>query len=405
MTEYTPGGLYRDPDGWLRPKIQQQPSPSTTGQSGPNGAGVVQPNNQIIPPGTAMATNGPVVQPLPYLIETLAIHEPLIVASPPQTLTTGILADFAVSLAFGVGALRSHADRGFSTAGPLCVRFVTEAAVVGAVNHRIAVIAASKGITWPLTQPTLDVRGADVWSLKADEFVAELVSESVQVVVFDFMLSIPARATIMNKWHDIFHLVATCACSGIVPILRLPLDEDHALMPSREDIKFPVPEALARQFLFVTRRTDYEIGTGVHRLLMVSDCPLNAGAFYLLNVCEGSDRSQWSLTYDFATQSLSAAAQGNPESNGKGAAQPSNSSTAGPTAGWPSAKQKLWNALGKYPDGETETVLRKEAGVSPAAAKRFLAELEHEGLVVKCEIKKPAGRYKERAYPAFKRAA
>ena len=162
--------------------------------------------------------------------------------------------------------------------------------------------------------------------------------------------------------------------------------------PELENIAWAGFQEFARQWILVGRRERYEPGTGEHRLWL--NCGGSAGhsSLWALNVSEGAydgkTERQWEVELMPAAE-----AREDADSRKIAAANKKHAEKLDRD------KVALINAAAKFPNGETENILRDRAGLSGQRSKVALARALESGEIVPCEITKtnrtkPYGAYK-----------
>ncbi len=154
----------------------------------------------------------------------------------------------------------------------------------------------------------------------------------------------------------------------------------------------------AAQWLLLNRRTPYEPGSGHHELWFSTGGRLGHSGLWGLNIDEGEYHPdavrRWDvqvLSADEARQATRAAAEAGREKD----------KDARRDAQLQEAKRKIVEAMLKFPEGETKSLIRDTAGLKTTVFAPAFAELLQDRTVVPCEVHKSS---RQSPYPAFKLA-
>ena len=136
-----------------------------------------------------------------------------------------------------------------------------------------------------------------------------------------------------------------------------------------------------RQWILVNRRERFEPGSGVHRLWLNAGGSANHSGLWAVDIDQGQfpDR-RWDVTVMTGTDARSAAEDLTAQRKAKQKEKTDERH-----------KRELYEAMTKFPDGETAHVLRGVAGLSGSSFGVAIRFLLAEGRAEKCEIKKCNG--------------
>jgi replicative DNA helicase len=335
---------------------------------------------------------------LDWLAKPMLVRgQPGIIGGPMKVLKTSVAVDLAVAL---------------STATPFLGAFpVSE-------RHNVALLSGESGepvlqdtarrictarmrclsdcsIRWGFRLPQLS-RASDLSALGD-----ALTEHAIEVLIVDpLYLCLLAGDTEGRSASNMFdigplllavaQMAAECGCTPILlHHFRKTLADAHA--PAElPDLAYSGVAEFARQWLLLSRREQYEPGSGSHKLWLSVGGSAGHSGLYAVDVSEGATGDDFSgRTWRVDVRPATQARQD--EKQRREAEQKA------------SKVQKVLAVVSRYPDGETMRFLAEVTGMRFATFADIVADLEKVGRVERCEINKPWGKG-TRTVPAIRPA-
>lgn len=338
-----------------------------------------------------------------WLVDHLILAgQPLIVAGAKKTLKTSLLIDLALSLATSKPFLGT-----FPVAASRRVGLMTGESGLETIRETIVRIASAKGVN----AGTVDglVVTEDLPTLGDAEHAAAL-TEWLTRHQLDMLIVDPAYMCLASSdagaAGNLFiigprlrELTTICRQSGVTMALchhtkRNGVDQGRPA--ELEDIAWAGFQEFARQWLLLARRDQYQPGTGSHRLWLSAGGSAGHGGQWGLDIEEGTRGPGESRFWQVEIRDVGAVERSDATSRERKKNVAAIQRQAGRLV---VHRERLLEALGQFPEGETQHVLKQLAGLNSAAAKATLDDLVKAGSVVTCEIiktgrKKPFAGYR-----------
>ena len=333
---------------------------------------------------------------LKYLIEhTLVAGQPCIVAGGKKCLKTSLILDMGIALAKGgffLGKLKVSrpcrtaimtGESGIATIQETCRRICT------AAGYNLGDI---EGLIFSEDLPQFG-------SVAHEDALRRFIEEDeIEVIVIDpAYLCLPgADAGNLFAQGDLLRgmskVCSDCGCTMILCHHTRKTKVDPFAPPELEDIAWAGFQEFARQWLLVGRREQYEPGTGEHRLWLSIGGSAGHTSLWALDIDEGTkehDGGRW-----WHVNVLRANEAREEVQDRKDAAQEEQQREQ-----LARDLRVICDAMVKYPDGETKTVIRDVSGLSTRRFNTALGVLQVDNDVVMCEIAK---HNRKQPYAAYK---
>jgi len=323
-----------------------------------------------------------------WLIEkTLVRHEPLILGGPKKSLKTSIVLDLAISLA---GGFNTRFLGKFDVKQPYRVGLISGESGKATLKRKAEAICKSKGLKledlplkWRFSMPKF----ADF--AQRDEIVETVREHRLDVMIIDPMyLALLTENTSANAGNVLQmgpilqQVVDTCLPYNCTPVLvhhtkKLgPKDKVRPL--DLDDLSQSGFAEFARQWILLSRRTDYQDGSGLHELWM--RCGGSAGHSALWGVHVDEGRYSGGLTgsiWDVHLQTLKQISESK-EAQKEQANETLLASLVG----------RIVEYLVQHPDGDTKTGIREELRINGTKITAGLDEAMEQGIVEKGKVTK-----------------
>ena len=232
--------------------------------------------------------------------DVLVRYEPMILGGPKKVLKTSVSLELAISLAAGFNG--KFLDR-FEVPRPYRVGLISGESGMPSLKQKALAICKAKGLNladlpihWKFKMPQLSIPSQQA-------ALAEEVQENgLEVLIFDPMyLALLSTESTINAGNVLQmgpllqKVVDTCLPYGCTPVLvhhtkklghgdsRRPLDLD--------DLSQSGFAEFARQWLLLSRRTDYEDGSGIHKIWMRTGGSAGHGGLWGLDINEGKKQN------------------------------------------------------------------------------------------------------------------
>lgn len=321
---------------------------------------------------------------LRYLIDGLLVEgQPAFLGGPKKSLKTSLAMDLALSLATGgyfLGKFPVNFQRrvmflsgesGLATLQETALRICR---VMGCD------LAAVDGFTLCTTLPRLH----DASDLaECERFLAETESEVAIADPLYLMLTGDDAGNLFKQGALLRAWAEMCQSLNVTGILchhtkstvvdpYAPAELDHLAWSGCAEF--------ARQWLLVSRREQYEPGSGTHRLWLTAGGSAGHSGLWAVDVNEGTvaapEGRQWIVGVENATAARAAAAERKADqTEHRQREQLSIDRTT------------VCRVLAKYPDGLAQTAIRDNCGISGRRWPGVLAAMLQAGELVECEIK------------------
>jgi replicative DNA helicase len=327
-----------------------------------------------------------------WLVPQLLLEgESAIIGGPKKTLKTTLLIDLAVSLATGSPFLGS-----FDVPQPYSVALFSGESGPGTLQETARRVCASKGLKLAECENLL--WGPRLPSLSDDkdlEKLAEFLKEKkVQVVILDpLYLCLTARGSTLSATNlfdmgpRLLRVAKTCLAEGATPVFAHHIGKSAGARRARhgdpaelDDLAYAGVAEFARQWLLVSRREEYEPGTGHHELWLKCGGSAGHGGLYEIDVEEGRldlhlGGRVWDVTVRPATASRKGAGQEAKKHEREQA-----------------TRAKVLEFLAHRPGGETASQIIADTGCPKQLVRDLLPVMAGEGLVERVSLSKQAGR-------------
>lgn len=316
-----------------------------------------------------------------HVAETFAADQPMILAGPPKSLKTSVLTDLAVSLATGTAFLGVY-----SVPRPLRVCVMSGESGDGASRICFRSVASAKGYDLAAIENLF-------WSdcvprIGTPEHMAA-TREHLRKYRPDVLAIDPAfQALAAARPEDLFAMGGLlgsindlCRSEGATFVLvhhsRKPTAGPYA-PTTLDDISYAGFREFFRQWILLSRRSQYETGAGIHELRVDVGGSARHSWCAALTIDEGRFREpHWSVLVRSIAESKEA--QENAIEKRKRTARADKLHRE---------RAKLLEAVAHFPGGETITQLRIHAGLSGESARLALAEALRLGEVATRQLTK-----------------
>jgi AAA domain len=369
---------------------------------GESGNGKTGDSTAKVPPPLFPLLSSPEFSAARYKLDWLAKHalvrgQPVVIGGPMKTLETSVAIDLAVSLStatsflgqFQVGAVCSVAvlsgESGEATLQETAQRIC---------RQRMRLLSDCK-IWWGFKLPQL-ARIGDLSALGD-----ALQRYAINVLILDpLYLSLlagdPQGRSASNLFDmgplllSVASMAADCGCTPIfLHHFKKGLASDYA-SAELQDLAFSGVAEFARQWLLLSRREQYEPGSGKHALWLSIGGSAGHSGLYALDVDEGTAGD------DFTGRIWQIDVQ--PASDARAAAKKRQE-----TEKRENDLAKALDTIRRHPNGETRRYLAEAAGMRFSAFNDAADELMKNNRVVACDVRKPSGKT-TRNYPGIKPA-
>ncbi len=253
-----------------------------------------------------------------WLVKRLLVHgQPAIVGGPKKTLKTSLLVDMAVSLASGTPFLGE-----FEVYRPVRVAVLsgesgefTLQETAHRICHRRGIMLESIGgkLLWHFELPQL-AKGDQLAALGAG-----LKGDRVEVLIFDplYLALLSGQGPNALKAENLFDMgpllmgvTKTCLNAGTTPALAHHTKRDSARKRDPldlDDLAYAGIAEFARQWLLISRREEFEPGTGLHKLWLNAGGSAGQSGLWSVDIDEGViDENfagrKWDATVKTATE-------------------------------------------------------------------------------------------------------
>jgi hypothetical protein len=320
---------------------------------------------------------------LEYLIDGLLVQgQPGFLGGPKKSLKTSLALDLGLSLVTGgcfLGKFRVNARRRvviLSGESGLATLQETALRVCLAMGIELADV---DGFTICTTLPRLN-NESDL--TECQQF---LIDAGAEVAIFDplyLMLSGDDAGNLFKQGALLRNVSEACTSVNVTPLLChhtkstgidpfAPAELDHLAWSGCAEF--------ARQWLLVSRREQYEPGSGIHRLWLTAGGSAGHSGLWGVDVDEGHQTDpggrRWEVAVDKADAARDAAAER------KAQAKESDYQRL-----FADDRTKVCRLLAKHADGKSKTFIRDHCGVSSRRWPSVFAAMFEAGDLVECEI-------------------
>lgn len=320
---------------------------------------------------------------LTYIVPGVLVEgQPAFLGGPKKSLKTSLAMDLALSVATGgcwLGKFRVDQPRPvvfLSGESGLATLQETALRICRAMGVELSGVA---GFTLCTTLPSLH----DACDLAdCERFLGDIGAE---VAIFDplyLMLTGDDAGNLFKQGALLRNVAELCQSLGVTPVLChhskstiadpfAPAELDHLAWSGCAEF--------ARQWLLVSRREQYEPGTGDHRLWLTAGGSAGHSGLWAVDVAEGRQSDprgrRWEVRVESATDARAAAAdRKRQEKDAQAAEQLALDRSA------------VCKFLAQHPEGVTKTFIRDHCGVSGRRFPAVLAAMYDAGEVVTCEV-------------------
>jgi len=330
-----------------------------------------------------------------FLIEgTLVAGQPLIVAGGKKCLKTNILLDAAISLATATPMLGT-----LKVNRPVRVAVMSGESGLATIQETSRRIARSKGIELAsidglIFSPDLPRIGDVRHQIALAKFLRDDKIETVSVDPAYLSLPSEDNGNLFAQGNLLRELTTVCADAGASLILchhtkRTGVDPFQP--PELEHIAWAGFQEFARQWWLLGRRERFDPESdGEHRLWLNVGGSAGFASLWAVDITEGKFPSprRWEVALARPT-----------DARNKAAEQAKNSKQAREQARLNDDVAALLDVAGRYPKGETKTVLRSGTGLNSERLNAAVASALKSGKLVTCDVfksgkKKPLEGFK-----------
>ena len=323
-----------------------------------------------------------------YLVSrVLVARQPAVLAGPKKCLKTTIAADLALSLATG----RAFLGR-FPVRQPVRVGFMSGESGMGTLQETFRRIAAEKKTTlagvgdrllvtenMPQFENPAHLKALETW----------ITNNALGVVVIDpAFMCIPGDAAgnlftmgrLLGGFSGVFRE------SGCTPVLvhhtKQHISRANPYSPPElEDIAWSGTQEWARQWILLRRRERYEPGSGLHRLWLQAGGSAGHSGLWGVDADEGLFCPDTARIWDVIVHNAKELQESEEE-------QKADAREARMTDRLRGDMDKVLNAVGCHPDGETKSALKAKSGLRTTRFETALAALVDAGTVEECKVAK-----------------
>jgi hypothetical protein len=325
-----------------------------------------------------------------YLVDGLLVAgQPGIVAGPKKALKTSIVIDLGLSLASGkpfLGVFAVHC--------PIRVGLLSGESGLATIRETARRIAASKefaladveGLLFCDCLPQLGST-ADLAALRR-----LIRRDRLEVLILDptYLMMTGEGAENLFKQGALLSPIAelgeTTGCTVLLVHHTRKNNANEFLPPELENIAWSGFQEWARQWLLIGRRERYEPGSGEHRLWLNWGGSAGHSGLWAVNVFEGTPKDIGGRKWEVEVKRAAEARQDAQERLQKAREETE-------ALKLERDKERLYAALAKAGEGETETRLRNLSGIHPRDFPRTLAAVLAEGGAVPCDVTKRGRKY------------
>lgn len=168
-------------------------------------------------------------------------------------------------------------------------------------------------------------------------------------------------------------------CTMILAVHNKKGKADPFAPPELEDIAWAGFQEYFRQWLLIGRRELYKPGTGEHQLWMNVGGSAGHSALWAVDVAEGTRETLGGRFWDVNVMHAD-------EARGQVEDRKEANKEAERQEKLERDKKAVCNALAKFPDGESKSMVRDTAGLYTTKFNAALSALLADGAVVSCEI-------------------
>ncbi|MGE0535210.1 MAG: AAA family ATPase [Pirellulales bacterium] len=319
--------------------------------------------------------------------QVLLRHEIGVLGAPKKSMKTSIVVDMALSLGLGSNFLGD-----FAVPNIVPTALLSGESGPATLQETAMRICAAKGrslheahVYWSFDLPQLSN------PIDVDVLIEELQARSVGVAFIDplyLCLLAGANDRQAQNLYDMGPLLRdisrACLEIGVTPVLvhhttkgsgsrRKALDLD--------DLAYSGVAEIARQWILLNRRQAYQPGSGEHRLLMSVGGSAGFSGQWEVDIDERQ------LLDDFGGRTWQTAVRR--AQDGDSTIYMGNSGTSFPAA---TPRERVQNALRRYPNGATATQVSDDVGMNHSAGRSLLEVLVVEGLAECVSVTRPSGR-------------
>lgn len=321
---------------------------------------------------------------LRYLLDGILVEgQPAFIGGPKKGLKTAIAMALAIAITscdtflnkFRVNAKRRvvflSGESGLATLQETALRICKSMAIE---------LEEVEGLTICTTLPRL-FDASDV--AECQQFIRETEAE---VVIFDplyLMLTGDDAGNLFKQGALMRNASEACLSIGATPIFCHHTKSTLAdpFQPAELDhLAWSGCAEFARQWLLVSRREAYELGSGVHRLWLTAGGSAGHNSLWAVDADEGHRDDpggrRWDLTVNKADEAREAAQER--KASAKATAAQSELEAD---------REKVCRLLAKYPNGASKTFIRDHCGVSSRRWLATFAAMFDDEELVPCEIK------------------
>ena len=322
-----------------------------------------------------------------YLIEgVLVAGQPGILAGAFKTLKTSVSIDMGISLSIGGHFL------GYFNVNRACrVKIMTGESGLGTIQEtarRIAHVSRHRlsdlsNLIWSPDLP----RFGDL--LHENALRKDLEDDAIEVLIVDpAYLCMPSKdaGNLMAQGELLRGMNEVCQSVGVTLIVdhhtsRGATRTRNLEPPELDDIAWAGFAEWARQWLLLGRREPFEPDSGLHKLWLNVGGSAGHSSLWALDVNEGVYDPESPRTWDVTISSARHERQEQRQQQERERCERERQKTE-------ADKRKLWQAMQRFPDGETKNFLRELVGISGTRCTQALDLLVREGRVEQCKVTK-----------------
>lgn len=318
---------------------------------------------------------------------TMVRYEPMVLGGPKKALKTSIVLDLALSLAAG---FKSRFLGKFEVKRPYRVGVISGESGIPTLQRKALAMCAAKGLNltdlpvhWRFRMPQLSIAKVQ------DALAGEVQEYGLEVLIFDPMYlalmsteSTANAGNVLQMGPLLQKFVDTCLPYGCTPVLvhhTKKLGQKESTRPlDLDDLSQSGFAEFARQWLLLSRRSEYQDGSGEHELWLRTGGSAGHGGKWGLDIDEGKTLdglagSQWKVVVRSAKDVKNDKYAEKAEIEASKAAYHMN---------------RVIQHLESMPDGDTKTGIKDALKVNSGTVSKAIEDAVDKGAIEAVEVAK-----------------